>query len=176
MVGSFGPGLFILHGVFEAHACEELIKVADKALWHRSSASQVDGPTRWTQRARLNTGVLDAAVSLVIPVSVTGWRFLRVATERAIVIRYDQSDFFPPHTDSSYEPTFSQKSFYTLLVYLNDNFEGGETRFSEIDRVVRPERGSALVIPHGVVHEGLPVKGGTKYALHTFVLYGRDEA
>jgi hypothetical protein len=60
---------------------------------------------------------------------------------------------------------------YTLMVYLNDNFDGGETRFPGLGLVVRPRSGMALIFPHRLRHEGLPIIRGVKYALHTFIMY-----
>ncbi|GMH49989.1 hypothetical protein TrRE_jg2799 [Triparma retinervis] len=75
------------------------------------------------------------------------------------------------------------KSRLTFLMYLNDDFEGGETTFFAPrrgggleGRKVRPRKGSVLVFPQGnersLLHEGSGVKGGgTKWVVRTDVLY-----
>ena len=68
----------------------------------------------------------------------------------------------------------------TLLVYLNDEFTGGETDFPAIQFTVRPKRGKAILfwntdeneILHGeALHRGKQVISGEKYIctiwLHT---------
>jgi predicted 2-oxoglutarate/Fe(II)-dependent dioxygenase YbiX len=90
-----------------------------------------------------------------------------------IFIRYGVGDKFGVHTDAPYRPAPHCKSLYTLMVYLNDDYEGGETRFPGLKRVVRPETGMVLIFPHRLRHEGLMVTRGTKYALHTFILYNK---
>ncbi len=57
----------------------------------------------------------------------------------------------------------------TLLVYLNDQFVGGETDFR--DFVVHPTQGDALFFIHDTWHEGRAVVSGTKYVLRSDVLY-----
>jgi hypothetical protein len=77
------------------------------------------------------------------------------------------------------------KSYFTFLIYLNDDFEGGETRFymptedGMVARGVVPKRGSVLVFPQGntcsLIHEGSAVTSGTKYVIRTDVLYRQQE-
>jgi hypothetical protein len=77
-----------------------------------------------------------------------------------------------------------QSSLYTFLVYLNDEFEGGETTFfmpSVKEGVmnahrVRPVIGSIALFPHGegngaLLHEGTGVRKGAKYIIRTDVEY-----
>lgn len=81
-----------------------------------------------------------------------------------------------------------QHSFLTLLIYLNDDFTGGETRFfpdkqhcrflrdrevKEPTHVVVPQLGQALLNIHPILHEGSEVTRGTKYVVRTDVLYQR---
>ena len=65
----------------------------------------------------------------------------------------------------------------TFMVYLNDDFTGGETKFyldTGAPRLsVRPERGAALVFVHRQLHEGAPVVEGRKYVLRTDVMYSQ---
>jgi len=59
-------------------------------------------------------------------------------------------------------------SNYTFLLYLNDNFEGGETVITEDDEnpiVVKPKTGSILLIRQDIFHEAWPCYEGFKYIL-----------
>jgi hypothetical protein len=77
-----------------------------------------------------------------------------------------------------------QSSLFTFLVYLNDEFEGGETTFftpSVVEGVmnadpVRPVMGAVALFPHGeakgaLLHEGTGVRKGAKYIIRTDVEY-----
>jgi hypothetical protein len=55
------------------------------------------------------------------------------------------------------------------MVYLNDDFEGGETRFQRV--TIRPMVGMALCFVHHLVHEGAEVLCGRKYVMRTDVMY-----
>ncbi len=62
------------------------------------------------------------------------------------------------------------------MVYLNEAFEGGATRFflrephGEIDIV--PQTGMALLFLHTLQHEGATVESGRKYVLRSDIMYG----
>jgi len=116
--------------------------------------------------------------------------------ERFRVYKYDVDEEYPEHMDGSYKrkiinekgENIVEQSFLTLLIYLNDNFEGGHTRFfpekqhcrflRDIENkiptvVVKPQEGSALVNIHSILHEGSSVTSGTKYVVRTDILYQR---
>lgn len=102
----------------------------------------------------------------------------------------------PSGTSSTNPPTYiydaspasaRQSSLFTFLIYLNDDFRGGETTFfipSVKDGVinaypVRPVMGSVAVFPHGeargaLLHEGTGVVEGAKYVVRTDVEYDVD--
>ena len=66
--------------------------------------------------------------------------------------RYDVGGHFRPHYDFFGSGSDVHRSAcsvrgnrtWTFMVYLNDDFEGGGTRFNEIDCLVRPKTGMAL--------------------------------
>ncbi len=63
------------------------------------------------------------------------------------------------------------ETLFTLLVYLNDNYRGGETKFRQDKLEVHPQRGSALLFEHHLWHQGAELIEGTKYILRTDVVY-----
>ena len=92
--------------------------------------------------------------------------------ERLRMYRYRTGQRFLPHTDHWYRPNENEITLHTVLVYLNDNFKGGETRFIEdIEATVIPKQGSVLIFQHKLRHEGCPVLQGTKFAIRTDVVY-----
>lgn len=97
--------------------------------------------------------------------------------ERLRFYRYDQGQTFRPHYDGSFTRTTGEKSLVTFMVYLNDDFSGGETRFDLAVRdggeiSVEPRTGMAILFRHHLLHEGAPVVFGRKYVLRTDVMYG----
>jgi len=95
--------------------------------------------------------------------------------ERLRLYRYRPGQSFSPHMDHWYQATPTTLSLLTVLVYLNADFEGGQTQFMEqIDAVVVPSKGSVAVFQHKVRHEGREVTRGMKYALRTDAMYKAD--
>ena len=86
--------------------------------------------------------------------------------------RYKVGMQFKPHSDGCYERCENERSFYTLLIYLNSVESGGETAFM-VEPEVRfsPKPGTGVLFQHPIVHEGCEVKKGTKYVLRTDVMY-----
>ncbi|HEY5823382.1 MAG TPA: 2OG-Fe(II) oxygenase, partial [Cyclobacteriaceae bacterium] len=79
--------------------------------------------------------------------------------------RYEPGQMFKKHRDNSFIRNEREGSYYTFMIYLNDDFEGGETTFDKI--VVKPRAGSALFFYHYLEHEGTEVTKGTKYVHRT---------
>jgi len=88
-------------------------------------------------------------------------------------------DTFDEHTENG-RRTIEQNGQrkYTLLVYLNDAFEGGSTYFPNLDVKIQPKKGRVVVFNNldhnekvlsAAYHAGLPVTTGRKYALNIWV-------
>lgn len=135
-----------------------------------------------------------------IPAEVGG-RKVRGINRRFRVYRYVPGAEYRVHFDGAWPPSgihpttgqyqwdasppdAKQSSLFTFLVYLNDDFEGGETTFftpSLVEGVmnahpVRPMMGSIALFPHGeskgaLLHEGTGVIKGAKYIIRTDVEY-----
>lgn len=62
---------------------------------------------------------------------------------------------------------FDNNVKYTLLIYLNDNFNGGETKFYDNDfkliKTIIPEKGKGLLFDINLFHQGTIVTSGNKY-------------
>jgi prolyl 4-hydroxylase len=78
------------------------------------------------------------------------------------------------HRDGSYKRNETEKSFFTFLIYLNDDFEGGETEFQDLF-TIKPKTGDLLVFYHPYKHEGKLLVSGYKYALRSDVMYRLNE-
>jgi predicted 2-oxoglutarate/Fe(II)-dependent dioxygenase YbiX len=72
-----------------------------------------------------------------------------------------------PHTDSSPNPTTENIS---AVLYLNDNYSGGEISFPEQGVKIKPKAGSLVVFPSvpPFYHESMPIVNGIKYMSPAF--------
>lgn len=84
------------------------------------------------------------------------------------VQRHYPGSFMQEHVDQEHDPSL----IYACVIYLNDDFNGGELYFPDIDLEVKPIRGSLMLFSaskkylHGV-RKVLP--GPTRYAITGFV-------
>jgi prolyl 4-hydroxylase len=83
--------------------------------------------------------------------------------------RYQRGHQFKGHYDESYIRNAEEASYFTFMVYLNDNFQGGDTTFRGLR--IRPRQGMALLFRHSLYHEGSEVTQGVKYVLRSDVMY-----
>jgi predicted 2-oxoglutarate/Fe(II)-dependent dioxygenase YbiX len=90
--------------------------------------------------------------------------------ERFRYYRYRPGQRFDWHADASFRRANGEASRLSFIMYLNDDFTGGET--TVMDTVITPKRGMALFFRHELLHEGRAVKAGTKYVMRTDVMYG----
>lgn len=86
------------------------------------------------------------------------------------IYKYDVGQRFKMHRDGSYNRNDKECSFFSFLIYLNNDFEGGETYFEEGTTII-PKQGDALLFHHPLRHEGRPIISGTKYVLRTDIMY-----
>jgi prolyl 4-hydroxylase len=92
--------------------------------------------------------------------------------ERFRYYKYERGSSFRWHRDGSFEKSRNERSQLTFMIYLNDDFTGGETDFGDFSVV--PSRGDALCFLHSLTHEGQEVSRGIKYVLRTDVMYRRQ--
>ena len=81
-------------------------------------------------------------------------------------------DQFKPHVDV--DGYANAKRFLVFIVYLNDDFEGGETTIINYDKEIKPKKGTLLMFPPLWTHwhQGKPVLGGdAKYILGSYLHY-----
>lgn len=81
-------------------------------------------------------------------------------------LKYFENTFLGPHTDSQPD----KDGHISCVIYLNDNYEGGELRFNNHNITIKPEAGSIFVFPSQppFVHQSLSVKSGEKYLITAF--------
>lgn len=97
--------------------------------------------------------------------------------ERFRIYRYAIGQFFEWHRDGCFERANGERSFFTVLIYLNEGFAGGETSFQDLDDFsdrtvhIKPQTGLALFFEHPLLHKGEPIMSGHKYVLRTDVMY-----
>lgn len=79
------------------------------------------------------------------------------------IVRYHVGGRYVDHRDS---PALgATPRALSLVCYLNDDFTGGATAFTEPDITISPLRGVAVAFSPALLHCAEPVTAGTKYAI-----------
>jgi len=91
--------------------------------------------------------------------------------ERFRLYRYRVGEKFDWHADGAFRRDNGEQSVYTVLLYLSDDFEGGETLFKNTK--VIPKEGSICIFEHKKLHKGAEVRKGVKYVLRTDVMVSK---
>lgn len=80
------------------------------------------------------------------------------------IYKYAENNKHNRHTDDG----TVEKVRYGVVVYLNDDFDGGEVFYPELNITYKPKARSMLVHKASTWHEVLPVKQGNRYVITTF--------
>lgn len=179
--------IFTLDNILLPQECTEYINLTESIGYTDAPISTIRGfqmrlNIRNNQRViiddRQRAFDLWQRVSDYIPKTIGRWQAVGL-NERFRFYRYDPGQRFAIHHDGSYRRPNGEESLLTFMIYLNEGFEGGETRFhlspryyEELPNVsVVPVTGMALCFVHELVHEGVAVVQGRKYVLRSDVMY-----
>jgi predicted 2-oxoglutarate/Fe(II)-dependent dioxygenase YbiX len=98
-----------------------------------------------------------------------GWNAVGL-NERLRFYRYDAGQQFNWHYDGYFERANGERSQFTFMIYLNEDFEGGELEFKYLNHRIAPKQGLLVAFPSDwrYVHAALPVKSGVKHTVVSF--------
>lgn len=82
-------------------------------------------------------------------------------------LKYRPGEFYKAHYDGGTE---SGRSI-SAVIYLNDDYEGGEIEFPNFKIKLKPEKGMLILFPSNYAYRHIahPVLSGTKYSLVTWI-------
>lgn len=89
------------------------------------------------------------------------------------LMRYREGGYYVKHADSQNMDVKSRiwnkviDRDISLLIYLNNEFEGGELSFYKLNYQIRPRAGAVVLFPsdHRYLHQAETVKKGVRYAI-----------
>src|SRR5262245_28980360 len=172
------PSIFTISDVLTPIECQALIALAAARGFDEATIIAYDGP-RLDKETRNNDRVIvddfDLAKRLwdrvreLMPPMRQG-RQVRGLNERFRFYRYAPGQKFSWHADAPFVRATGESSLLTFMIYLNEGYQGGATRFDSF--AVQGRLGMALVFEHGLIHEGGAVFEGVKYVLRSDVMFG----
>jgi predicted 2-oxoglutarate/Fe(II)-dependent dioxygenase YbiX len=170
------PYLWQIHNFLSPNECTDLIKLALAHGFEQAGVRTSQGYVpmqavrnnlrcqlahpEWVQRlwqrlASYTLPILEQKTAVGLP------RELRF-------YQYQPHQRFKMHKDGAWFEEGLQSEL-TFLVYLNEDCQGGETRFKTFS--LSPKQGTAVLFKHDTWHEGGLVRAGRKYVLRSDVLY-----
>lgn len=81
-------------------------------------------------------------------------------------LKYEVGEEYKAHVDAG--P--SENRIVSGILYLNDDYEGGELVFPELGVTIKPKAGELVLFPSNYcyVHQSMPITKGTKHAVVTW--------
>ncbi len=171
-----------IDSVFTDQECADLIDISEKK-GYRSKQRNKFGDTIDNPSIRSDDHVsvanaalvknLQARIQPLLPARIDDKPFSCLQNSLKFN-RYSVGQDFKPHSDS---PLIKNKkqSLLTVMIYLNSDFKGGNTRFFNVENMLHhdivPKTGKILIFDQDLYHAGLKVTSGTKYCLRLDVMY-----
>lgn len=171
---STSPEVFLIPGLFTAAECDFLRAAAEPlfgpSVINDASGRQVRDPIRTSDGATFHWLIEDPAVHALNRrlAAASGTAF--VQGEALQVLRYRPGQEYKPHLD--FVRSSENQRQLTALVYLNADYEGGETCFLKTGLKVKGKKGDCIIFRSATPdrqpdpmseHAGLPVTAGAKY-------------
>lgn len=186
-----GNEIFLVRQVLEPEVCQHLIQIAETCRLAEAGIlmDTIDTEVRNSEILPLggDDPLLYSTNELLFSKLVIVQRLLFEAygvkfpyAEPCSILRYQPGQFYQRHVDNILLSSRFQEvdegiptRDISVVGYLNDGFEGGETYFDRQDVKVKPEAGAVLLFPAYFTHPhaSLPVIEGEKYAFTSWLFH-----
>ena len=173
----YGMGVVEIFNVLTKEECDNLIGYTESLGYQFATVNNGDGTheakPNLRNNARVNIEDTDFAqrifnvIKPFVPQKIGDDNVLSV-DDTFRCYRYYPNEYFGWHVDGSTRKN-GNRSKYTVLIYLNDSYEGGETEFEHAK--VKGKQGSVVIFPHKLMHQGAMVTKGIKYAIRSDLMY-----
>lgn len=176
---SYLEDLFVIENFLSDSECNDLINQSEKIGYEEAMVQTGENSQSLLKSVRNNDRILYKNTHLADKFFKLSEHFLIQKFEEYQIAglnemfrfyRYSPKQRFKMHRDGSFKRNENEKSLFTFLIYLNDDFEGGETEFKDII-TVKPKKGTLIIFNHSYKHEGKVIIKGVKYALRSDVMY-----
>jgi len=189
-VSEISPDLFWFEQLLSPALCQQLIDIVDLRCPETAGIElgKLEPEVRNNGQLRLEGDALLSSTNQLLLEQVGliqtwlhrhyGIRFTQA--EACSILRYDPGQYYKRHIDNLLMPSRmaeAEKGIPTrdisIVGYLNEGFEGGETYFDRQEVKVVPQAGGVVVFPSFFTfpHQSLPVRSGRKYAWVTWLYF-----
>jgi predicted 2-oxoglutarate/Fe(II)-dependent dioxygenase YbiX len=100
------------------------------------------------------------------------WKFDVTHSNQTDYLRYDKDGHYKAHVDTFIKPDDKETRKLTVLVFLNNDFEGGKLFLQNGDEKIYPPQdpGTCLVFPSFMMHGVEPVTKGIRRSIVTWLV------
>lgn len=159
--------------------CNDLVTYADSKHYQNSLlVGNILSPARKSNQV----WIYDSENKIALKIS----NLVRTLTGSSIdhmeplqLLRYGKGEYFGAHYDADNE----LDRIYTIIIYLNDEYTGGITRFNNLNYNIKPKKGKAVLFKSIVnevptvynqvieksIHQGCEIYSGIKYICNKWV-------
>lgn len=186
-----GDEIFLVEGLLDPSLCQHLIQIAETCEFQAAGIliESVDNEVRSNDMLKLGQSnplgdstnqliMMRLAIAQGLLFESYGVRF--PYAEPCTILRYREGQFYKRHVDNLLLSSRFQEveqgiptRDISVVGYLNDGFEGGETYFDRQSVTVQPQAGAVLLFPAYFTHPhaSLPVRKGQKYAFTSWLFH-----
>ncbi|MDR9402242.1 MAG: 2OG-Fe(II) oxygenase [Halothece sp. Uz-M2-17] len=186
-----GHEIYFVEKLLEPFLCEHFIQVADLYQWQEAAIAmqKIDSDIR--KNSYLKLGGLDPLLASTNQLLINKIKIIQNLlfqhyglefpyAEPCTILRYQPREFYQRHVDNLLLTNRFEEvkqgiptRDISIVGYLNDDFEGGETYFDRQEIKVTPKKGSVLIFPSYYTHPhaSLPIDTGVKYAFTSWLFH-----
>lgn len=186
-----GSDILLIEGLLEPSLCEHILQIAECCQFQSAKApiNVLDTEVRSGEILALNESsqllsstnqILLGRIQIIQNLLPKRYGVQFPNAEMCSILRYVPGQNYRRHIDNLLlESRFVEVANgiptrdISIIGYLNDNFEGGETLFDRQNIKVKPQAGSAIVFPayYTHPHQSLPVIRGRKYEFRSWLFH-----
>lgn len=176
-VKHLSDSIWIIENFLSKNECDDLIIFSEQKGYEEATVSLTSG-AKMMKRVRNNYRLIHTDSNLAqkyweklnpfCPQSIEDYQVVGL-NEQFRFYKYESEQRFKRHIDGRFKRNESEESRITFMIYLNDEYIGGETKFNNI--TIQPKTGTALCFIHEQKHEGVPVIQGEKFVLRSDIMY-----
>lgn len=183
--------IFLVERLLDPALCDHIVQVAECCQFETAGIelSLIDTEVRSNDMLKLGgthsllrstNELLAGKIVTVQQLLLQEYEVLFPHLEAFTILRYQPGQYYKRHVDNLLLTSrFAEIAQgvptrdVSVIGYLNEDCEGGETYFDRQDLKVKPQKGSVLLFPayYTYPHQSLPVRSGKKYSFTTWLFH-----
>jgi hypothetical protein len=160
------PGLLLISEYLSAQTCSHIREYSDEQLTDRATSCAIDGMV--FPLLSIFTDVYCNRVAPFYKADIEWYERPRIMRHMVLQPSEQRVDAEIQDTDGQWQR--SQSRDYSTLLFLNDDFEGGQLHLVSQNYSIIPKAGMLVAFPsdHRFMYTDLPITSGSRYELSSW--------